>query len=419
VPVANYSEQTSLSGGLDIPAGTPLTWLVPDLNAAAQLFDLYNPAVFRMGIEPALGNNNAIEEEDSSGFVQSDFTFDVLGKAVRGNVGVRYVKTDQSSTGYAFNTGGPLLLTVDRSYTDTLPSLNLVGEISEELLVRFSAAKVMARPGLNFLNPGAAVSISGNNKTVNAGNPRLDPFRANAYDVGVEWYFAPEAFIGAALFYKDVKSFVQTIRSQGSFSSNTQGLPDSVAIAACGPAVPVATCLSDWQFNVPANTPGGELKGFEIAYQQPFTFLPAPFNNFGTNLNFTYVDSQIQYLGANAQGQNVVVTEEDLTGLSKNSANATLYYDNGTFNARISAAYRDDYFTQVPGRNANDVEGTVSTLNLDFSSSFSLNDNIDFTFEALNLTDEFNDQYVDSTANRLSVYHHTGRQYFLGARFRY
>jgi TonB-dependent receptor len=246
----------------------------------------------------------------------------------------------------------------------------------------------------------------------------LDPLRANAYDLAFEWYFTKEALISTAFFYKDIKSFVQTIRSTGVFSSNSLGLPDSVALAVCGTSIPDPTaCLADWQFSQPANTPGGDLKGVEFAYQQPFSFLPGFLKNFGTILNYTYVDSKIQYLGV-VNNQNVVVAEEQLTGLSKNAANATLYYDNHTFSARVSAAYRSDYFTSVPGR-FNDVEGTKATLNLDFSSSLALSKQFDVTVEALNLTDEFQDQYTDSAGDRLSVYHHTGRQFFFGARFKY
>jgi len=104
---------------------------------------------------------------------------------------------------------------------------------------------------------------------------------------------------------------------------------------------------------------------------------------------------------------------------------------------RVSAAYRDKYLTTVPGRNLivptvaagstdpalpisdRHVEGTNSTLNVDFSSSYKLNDNIEFTLEALNLTDEYQDQYVDGQANLLSYYHYQGRQYLLGARFKF
>ncbi len=82
-----------------------------------------------------------------------------------------------------------------------------------------------------------------------AGNPLLDPYRAKAYDLSFEWYFAKDALLSLALFKKDIDSFVQIIRSSDSFSNNTLGLPDSVALAACGTAIPdPATCLAGWQF---------------------------------------------------------------------------------------------------------------------------------------------------------------------------
>jgi outer membrane receptor protein involved in Fe transport len=67
----------------------------------------------------------------------------------------------------------------------------------------------------------------------------------------------------------------------------------------------------------------------------------------------------------------------------------------------------------------NDVEGVHGTVNFDMSASFKFTDQITLTAEALNLTDEYTDQYIDSQADRLSVYHHTGRQFWIGARFNF
>jgi TonB-dependent receptor len=309
-----------------------------------------------------------------------------------------------------------VLTTTERDYDNTLPSLNLVFEATEDFLIRLGAAKTMTRPPLGQITPGGTASVSGNNKTVTTGNPELNPFEADNYDVALEWYFAPESLVSVAFFYKDIDTFVQTVRTTNQpFSNNPLGLDDSVALGLCGPAVPADTCLAGWEFSVPANTPGGDLDGFEISYQQPFTFLPAPFNGFGAIINYTSVDSKVKYLDQNG----VVVANTDLTGLSQSAYNATLYFENDRFSARVSAAYRDEYLTTVPGRNGNDVEGTAETLNIDAAASFSLNENIEFTLEAINLTDEFQDQWVDDNGDRLSFYHHTGREYFLGARFRF
>lgn len=424
-PIADFSRIVSLSGNLDAPNGTPRSWRIPDLDRAAALFGLYDQANFPTGIETALSNNYSIEEEDLGGFVQADFRTELFGRPLRGNVGVRYVETDQTSSGFTFTSGAPLATTVNRTYSDTLPSLNLVLEATDSFLIRAAAAKVMVRPngggqtsGLGILAPGASVSISGANKTVNAGNPELNPYRARSYDLGFEWYFAPESLLSLALFYKDISSFVQTIRSSDSFSNNSLGLPDSVALAACGTAIPdPATCLAGWQFNLPTNTDGGNLKGYEISYQQPFSFLPGFASHFGLILNYTGVESEIEYV--KLVGQDTTFIKDRLTGLSESAFNATLYWESEVFGARVSAAYRDEYLTTVPGRNNNDVEGTEETLNLDFSATWTVMPNLDLTLEALNLTDEFQDQWVDEGGDRLSYYHHQGRQFLIGARYKF
>jgi iron complex outermembrane recepter protein len=415
VPVSSYSTLVSNFGnGLDLPAGSVTSWLIPDLSVASDVLDLGNPSLYPMGIQPALGNNNEIEEDDLGVFVQGDFTFDVGGRTLRGNVGVRHVQTDLTTTGYTFQSGGGVvLLTLDNDYSDTLPSFNLVYDISDELLVRLSGAKVMTRPNLGNLAPGAAVSVSGNNRTVTAGNPFLDPFRAKAYDASIEWYFAPESLIGLSLFYKDINSFVTNVRSDIPFTGNPLGIPDSVATAACG-ATAGCSASATWAFTVPTNTEGGEVQGFELSYQQPFSFLPGIWANFGTILNYTSVESEVDY--TNSAGQ---IVKADLAGLSDSSYNATLYFDNKTFSARISAAYRSEYLTTVPGRDRNDVEGTAETMNVDFSTTYNINENFSVSLEALNLTDEVQDQWVDSIGDRLSFYHHQGRQFFLGGRFKY
>jgi len=420
-PITDYSFLTHFGSGLGMPAGSTTTWLTPDLIAAVDALQLNDRSIYPIGIQPALGNNNEVEEDDMGAYVQGDFKYEIGSHTLRGNVGVRYVQTDMESKGYALVAGQPVLQTATHDYSDTLPSLNLVYDISESLLVRFGAAKVMTRPNLGQITPSSSVSATGNNRTVTVGNPSLEPFRATSYDLGVEWYFAPESLLSVALFYKDVDQFVQTLRDQRPFTGNPYGLDDSLAVAACGNQAGCSPA-SIWDFNTPATTEGGPVKGFEISYQQPFSFLPGFWSNFGTILNYTGVESEITYITVSgAVGAPPVYTEvtNDLTGLSKDSYNATLYFDNKIFSARVSAAYRSDYLTTVPGRNSNDVEGTASTMNIDFSASYNINDHFTVSLEGLNLTDEVQDQWVGGAADRLSYYHHQGTQYYLGARFKY
>ena len=422
-PVSSYSVLTRFGSGLNMPAGSVTTWLSPDLIAAVDALDLKNASLYPMSIQAVLGNNNKVEEDDQGAYVQGDFKYELGTHTLRGNVGVRYVKTDMTSDGFALVAGAPRATEATHDYNDVLPSLNVVYDISQELLVRFGASKVMTRPNLGQITPGAAVSVAGNNHTVTVGNPSLDPFRAKSYDIAAEWYFAPESLLSVALFYKDVDSFVQTLREQRVFAGNTFGLDNSLAIAACGGVETTAcnTTTTLWDFTVPATTEGGPVKGFEVSYQQPFSFLPGVWSNFGAILNYTGVESKITYQTVTSTTGPIVITEvtNDLTGLSKSAYNATLYFDNKKFSARVSAAYRSSYLTTVPGRNGNDVEGTAETMNIDFSSSYNFNDHFTVSLEALNLTDEVQDQWVGQDADRLSYHHHQGTQYYLGGRFKF
>lgn len=392
----------------------------PDYFAARDFFGLEDPAArngtFKLGIEPGLSGNTSVEEHDKSGYIQFDFNHDFGIFNFRGNAGTRYVQTFQRAQGYSFSSGAPLPITASRTYEDWLPSMNLVFEPSHDFIIRAAAARVMARPDLGSLPPSATVSVSGANRSVSVGNPNLDPFRATTLDLSAEWYYQPGALLSVALFQKDIGSFVQTVQSSGAYSSNPFGLPDSLAIAACGNQYP-ATCnpaQTNWTFSAPRNTPGGRLRGYEINFQQPFKFLPGFLGNFGVLLNYTHVNSKITYISSSG----AVLKTGDLTGLSNDSANATIYYEDKVLSARVSGAYRSGYLSDAVGTQGVDSQGTNKTFNLDASVQITLTDQFKLTFEAINLTDQYQDQFVDSR-NLLSVYHHTGREFLAGVRFNY
>ena len=273
----------------------------------------------------------------------------------------------------------------------------------------------MARPNLGNLTPSVTVSVSGSAHSVTAGNPNLDPFLAKAYDLSFEYYFNRDSLISVAFFKKDIENFVQTKQINSVFHNNAFGIPDSVAVAACNGQVGCDVTTTTWTFTVPVNTPGGTVDGYEINYQQAFKFLPGLLANTGVLLNYTGVKSSIQYIGSTG----LVVATNDLTGLSRSSYNATLYYEDDKISTRVSASYRSKYLTRVPGQEAGtDVDGTNSTLNIDASFQYTWNQHLKFTVEGINLTDEFQDQYNDSS-NRVSFYHHTGREFLVGFRYTY
>ena len=412
------SNLTGFGSNLGLPAGNPTGWVVPNLQAIAAAYDIYcnciksgpagGPGDFRLSsIENgnARGNNRSVTEKSDGLYLMGEFRYDLWNIPVRGNVGVRHVKTDLSTTGYQA-AGGGTAVTVDHDYKDTLPSFNLAANITDEFIVRVGAAKVMTRPQLGFLSPGGSIATTGN-LSINTGNPFLKPFRAKTFDTSFEYYFKNKAFVGVGLFQKNIDTYIQSLRTNVAFRDS--GLPLSLL-------PPNFTGEEVFALTTPVNTDGGKLKGFEINYQQPFTFLPGWGKNFGTLLNYTRVSSKIEYLVSPTSDARIT---DDLLNLSPKAWNATLFYDDGKFSARVSAAQRSGFVTRVPGQNNNDVEGKNETLNVDLSFSYKVNDQLEFTLEGVNLTNEESDQFISRARNSVVVNNVTGREYLFGLRYKF
>jgi TonB-dependent receptor len=423
ITVANLVKTVSGFGkNLDIPSGVPTTWVTPDIKRFEEVFNIYsNTGTFALAGVPnatARGNIFEIGEKTQALYLQGDFELGIFPVPVRGDVGVRYVETEQTSFGYQLLGSTPTGVTVTREYEDVLPALNLVAEVTPDFLVRFGASKVLSRPNLPQLTPGGSVGLIGT-LSVTSGNPALDPIRATSYDLSAEWYFAKGALLSAGFFYKDIETYIQTFGEVRPF--NTGSLPNSILV---GTNVQPTDLFI---FTQPLNTEGGPLQGIELSYQQPLTFLPERFGlpqwtgNFGLIANGTFVSSEIEYVLSNPNpAQPPPTTTADLIGLSKTAYNGTLYYEDEKFSARISAAYRDRYFSQVPGGNTgNDVNGYNEALTVDAAASYNLTPKIKLTFEGLNLTDAKNYQFQDTRRNSVLVYSHTGRQYNFGIQYRF
>jgi TonB-dependent receptor len=404
--------------GLNLPAGTATSWVIPNLNAIAQTYDIYcnclksgpagGPGDFTLSSTTngnARGNNRSVTETDNGGYLMADFDTKWGNTPVRGNFGTRYVKTQQVATGYQA-AGGGTQVSVTNTYDDWLPSFNLAATLNPAVVVRVAAASVMARPVLGNLNPGGTISTTGT-LSITSGNPLLQPYRAKTLDTGVEWYFDKNAFLGLGVFSKNISTYIQTLTTNMAFKDT--GLPLSLLPSNFNGNEVFAV-------NTPINTNGGRLNGLELNYQQPFTFLPGIGKNFGTLLNYTMVQSKIDYATTATGGSYIT---DDLLNLSPTSWNATFYYDDGTFSGRVSASSRSTFLTRVPGQNNNDVEGKNGSVNVDFSMNYKVNKNLDVTLEATNLTNTPNDQFISRARNSSVVYNVTGRELLIGARYKF
>ncbi len=456
---------TTLDGfGKGLDGSTPGSWLIPDFNRIAELLDIYcncntgtlggDYRLAGVGHFGASNNNFDVTEKSYASYLQLDFNTELWDRPFRGNLGLRYVRTEIDASGYApcqaasssdlsaacepflgvasatADAGERLLVatTVGHRYDNWLPSLNLAWDLTDSVVLRFGAAKTMARPTLSNLSPsvsGGPTSFLDEDRyySINLGNPKLDPFRSTNYDLSAEWYFQEGALLSAAVFYKDIETYVQRTRlltTWGDMGYSLDLLP--------------AGFSPNTLFNVQSyfNTPGGPLKGYELTYQQPFSFLPGFWKNFGIQLNYTHVDSKIKYLFSSGSGDTIVTTytENDLLNLSPNSYNATLYYDDGRFSARVSTSYRDAYINQILTQEnvwdldgnqyaTADVTGKYSVENVDFNMSWKFNKQLTVSFEAINLLDSADERFVDSALSLPDRYTHTGRQYYLGLRYKF
>ena len=414
-PISSYSQPATLNGsGVAAPPGSAMSWITPSVALAQNLFGLYTNPLFALSDTGDLGDNAGVTEQDYGGYVQGDFHFDVLGRNLRGNFGVRDVYTQQNSNGFEFIGGVQSAVTAQHNYNEVLPALNLAWEVRDDMVLRFSASRVMARPDLTSLVASTSVTVSGTQFNVKTGNPDLMPFLAWAYDLAWEWYPQHGALVSIALFRKDVSSFVTTQSQNIPFEGNPFGVPDSAAIAACG-STPGCSPAATWNFSVPTNTAGGWVEGAEFNYQQPFTFLPGLLKHTGLLANFTLTDSNLAY----PNGASGFVFNQ-LLGLSKYAANGTFYYEDDRWSARISAAFRSRYLTRVPGQETGtDADGFDATFNLDASVQYTINKHFKATVDALNLTNQFENEFDDTQRDLSYYYHQTGREVLFGLRFDY
>jgi iron complex outermembrane receptor protein len=334
----------------------------------------------------------AISEDVLGGYVMANFK----GERWRGNVGVRYVSTDQTSDGYVVSPDGSISnpygnydpISVSRTYDNWLPSLNFAYDITPDLVGRFAAAMVMTRPDFTDIAPRA--SLNPGALTAQTGNPNLDPFKADQYDLSLEWYHGDAALVGA-LFYKDIKSFITDSVTTMNFNINTASPPSLQCVN-------VGTDLWSCPFttNVRSNGGGGKVKGAELAINQPI------WGGFGINANYTYSDASAD-------------NGDPIPGNSKDTYNFVGYFENTMFSARLAYTYRSDFFVTFDRSTELNQKGFGQ---LDASLQYNFNENLALTFDAQNLTDEKIEQYAGSEVRPRAIYDN-GRVYYFGARFKY
>lgn len=314
--------------------------------------------------------NWQVDETINAAYAQANF--DVGG--LRGNFGVRYVDTSTDSAGYVCNPGAPCNAQADWTWQTTrskyhnfLPSVNIISNVKDNLIFRFAAAQVIARP--NYADMTNYFWLSDQILTGGGGNPNLKPYKSNNLNASLEWYFAPHAILSGEVFYKDISNYILQKTAPESYFNQSQKM------------------VTVYQISRPYNAGSAEVKGFAFAYQQSLPF------GFGVLANYTYSDGHGE-AGA------------PLPFNSRHQATLSPFYENGALAVRATYTWRSKYFT---GIDRGDNMFVRNSANLDVSATYNFTKNVGLTISGQNLTDSEYYAYANTTALPRGVYK-TGRK---------
>ncbi|MFK3858159.1 TonB-dependent receptor [Pseudoalteromonas rhizosphaerae] len=417
----------SFGNNASIPGSSTLnssTWLAPDYNA---MYNAFAGADFFQAKED-FRRTYYIKEEVATAFVQLDFRNYIFDKELRGNVGVRYVDNKNTSRivnldhiykdGFTAGRGDGANYAAGYGWRESvsegdewLPSLNLAYDITEDLVGRFSYSHAITRPKLSDLRSSISIntpSIDDPSATIKMGaGPSLKPYKAKQYDVGLEWYFAEESLLATSLFYKNISGLTKASSEQVLSQADLDRL--GIDLGDTDPSTVT------WQVSQLVNTDAEGMWGAEFIYQQPFTFLPEPFNALGLQTNYTYID-YTRDIEDPFYGTQLNLVEEET---SENTYNITLYYQVDDWSARFSYNYRSGYNKQYLDEYKDEstfVRGYDAKAKLNFSARYKLTEKMSVSFEAVNLTDEKQDMWNDIYTPRPYENLSSGRQFLVGVR---
>ncbi|GAB2505636.1 TonB-dependent receptor [Pseudoxanthomonas sangjuensis] len=376
--------------------------------------------------------NWSIEEKQTTLYFKADIDADLWGKPLRGNAGFQQVIVEQSSNAFSTFEGNPAgtPITEGIHYSVFLPSMNLGWEFLPETVLRFAAAKQMARPRMDQMKAGMDVSICDTgcpaitnpdgSQTVapywsaGGGNPKLKPWLANAFDLSLEKYFSTEAgnrgYFGVAWFHKDLLSWIRNEDQPFDFA----GLP----LPAQTPDMPNYPTTTNGKINQPVNGQGGTIHGVELTASVPLDLLWKPLNGLGIIATYSDTESSIRPNGAG--------TSEPMSGLSKYVSNITAYYERGGFSVRFSQRKRSAFRGETRGFGAdyqviNIAPETVqdAQVNYSFSDTSALK-GLSLYLQVSNIGDEpFATYESGDPSNRPVSYFEYGRTTLAGFSYKF
>jgi iron complex outermembrane receptor protein len=354
-----------------------------------------------------------VNEKVTTGYVKLGLKFDTHWP-LHGNLGLQVIHADQSSNGDRWD-GENIVPVVDgATYTDVLPSLNLILDLPSDTYVRLGVARTLARPNTEDMRAGFSYGVGGDPPewSASGGNPRLEPWRANAYDISIEKYFGRRSYVSLAYFYKDLKNFVYEQSLDFDFSGFP--LPPGTDPDTGVPATPEGT------YTAQANGNHGLIAGVELSVSLDLGMLWDPLAGFGLQFNGSDTRSSLH--------ENNDETKP-LDGLSGRVTNVTAYYEDHGFSARLSQRHRSRFVTTVRGTFGENVPSAINAESIvDAQLGYAFPgrlEGLSLLFQVNNLTDEPYETEVGIAAGsvnptgtlpeRFTTY---GREYLVGFNYR-
>jgi iron complex outermembrane receptor protein len=373
-----------------------------------------------------INRNWSVKEEVTTGYAKFDLDGELFGRSISGNVGAQVVNTDQRSTGFVNDSGRCTGATAascvsqsgGKSYTDVLPSLNLSMDLGGDMVARLGMGKTMSRATMRDMRASVDQPslpnppLTPQRYVSSGGNPEVEPFRANAYDLSVEKYFGNKGYVSLAGFYKDIDTYVL----------NLPGLYDFKGVLAANATVPAGGTVGF--LNRPTNGKGGRIHGFELAVNVPLSLLWAPLDGFGVSVNHSDTASSITIGPGQLAGLINTPITIPLPGLSKKVTNFRAYYEKHGFQVSVASRKRSDFLGINPDYK-DDVEITFirgeTVVDAQIGYTFperSFLRGLSILLQANNISDERFMQYTDNRDNPTDT-KRFGKTYLMGLNYKF
>lgn len=344
-------------------------------------------------------NDNIIEEETTALYTSFEFETEFNNMPVDVVAGIRYEKTDVTGTTIQTApeamvyvsptefrpqlTAVPVAYSLENDYEVFLPSLDTAIEIQDDMIVRFSYGRTLARSDLNSMKPALSITDARPGGPYNAaqGNPGLLPYISDNIDFAYEYYYDSGSYFALNYFKKWVENYVVSTITQDTIMGalgyeltdpNPQDL-NPFPITVGGPDDQVIV----WDILSVDNGEAAQVDGFEIALQHLFGD-----TGFGMQANITFVDGDVEY--------DVTQLDQDisLTGLS-DSANLVGFYEKDGIQIRLAYNWRDEFLlARNQLRQVNEPVFVDTYGQWDLSASYELNDSYSIFLEGINITGE-------------------------------